>query len=314
MAREEKKSIVASIKDRMEKAKKGANGGGKLFYLKDGQKRRVRFVNDMEDAVVVSFHSVWQSYNHPCLKYYGKSCEHCADSDARHDDWYVWTVYDYESKKRGLFMYKANEKSPVPYMVEFYGSYGTIVDRDYTLSRTGTSFNTSYKLVPLDKTKFKVKDVKPFTKKEIFEILKEEFDLDEMLDDSEDADEDELADGYYDDDEDEAPKKKKSKKSKKPVDDDEDEDEDDIDDDDEDEEDEEPPKKKKKAASKKKKKVVEEDDEDEDEEDDDDDEDELHVKKKKKKYDDDDLDDDDDEDEDDDDYVPPKKKKKKARR
>ncbi len=291
---EKKKSVVDSIKDRI-KNSQGQGPKEGIFYLKDGQKRRVRFISDMEEAESIVMHSLFGSggYFEPCKKYFGIKCDKCKDDDKekRDDTYYVWTVYDYESKKRCLFMYKATEKTPVPYMVEYYENNGTICDRDYTISRTGEKLATSYKIVPLDKSKFR-KSEDPYDKEDIMEILKENYfkkkDEDDNDDDDEPVKKKKKRDEDEDDDDDEPVKKKKKR---------------DEDDDDE------PVKKKKKHAVeydddddepvRKKKKRVDDDDEDElpkrkkrkeKDELDDDDEDEKPAKKKKKRHDDDDDD------------------------
>jgi hypothetical protein len=267
MAKEKAKSLVDMIKD---KIKKGNSGGsvGNTFYLKDGMKKRVRFVSDFEDGIPVLFHSKWGDFNTPCLKYYGQKCPHCnsKDKDVKHVESYAWTVYNHEDKKRQLFIYKANQFSPVPDMIAFYESYGTLLDRDYVISKIGEKLATSYTTVPMDKERFKKKDIEAFTNKEIFEMLKAIYgqDMDLKDEDIDDEDEDEIDDDEEDeipfdadedDDEEEVkpkkkakkeePKKKEKSKQKKKVDDDDDDDDDGYFEDDEEEEEEVKPKKKK---------------------------------------------------------------------
>ena len=279
--KEKSKSMVDIIKSKVK------NSGGsmkRMFYVSDGQKKRVRFLSDAEDAIQILFHDKWGELNTPCLEYYGKNCPYCDRSDVRSRDNFAWSVYNYDTKEVEVLMYKANDSTPVPALLAMYEAYGTLLDRDYIISRTGEKLETSYSVVPLDKKGF-VKKVKALTETQVFEILQKAFDVE--LDDSEVDDE-----GWSDDEDDEeeevTPKKKKKaaaapakKKKKKPE--PEDDDEDDEEDFDEDEEDDEVPW-----------------DEDE-EEDDDDDEDEDE---------DDDDDDDDWEDEDEEEEVKPKKKAK----
>jgi hypothetical protein len=140
-----------------------------------------------------------------------------------------------------------------------YTKYGTLLDRDYELTRDGTGFDTTYDCTPEAPTKI---NIGRYDLLDLKEILVNQL---EMADNAESKDEDE--------DENEpvarkrAAKKTTAKRKPEPVDDDEDEDED------EDDEEEEAPAPKRKPAAKKtapakrtpKAAVVEEDDEDEDE-------------------------------------------------
>lgn len=259
-SKEKKKSISDMIKETLQNAGKG--GWGDNFYLKDGDNKRVRFLTDLDELIVISFHSSKygakkeEKYQHPCLHNYDKECDKC---DSPKDERYAGTLYNFETKKREFFVFKANKCTPIPNMATYFDNYGTLTDRDYSIGQMGSESNKNITMIPNDRGKFKVKDIVPFTEEEIFEMIKADkfmFDLGEdvTLDDIEDLD----------------AKPKKSKKKKA------------VEDDDDDEEEEvAPPKKKKKVVE-----VVEEDEDEEDEEDDDDDDEEEAPpppKKKKKK-------------------------------
>lgn len=264
---EKSKSLVESMKERISRS---GSKKGNLFYLKKDGKCRVRFLQDMEDGIQVQYHDKFGEFSHPCLSYYGKKCPSCKNPEAKHVDNYVWSIWNYETKRVELFMFKASKASPIQPLISMYENYGNITDRDYIIQRNGEGFETNYSVVPMDKKKFKG-DEEPYSKKKVLKMLLEAAQLPE----DEDVDED---DEEEDDDEEEvASKKKVNKKTKSKYDDDEDEEE--LDEDDEDEE-EEKPKKKSKKVEKKKKKVEEDEDEDEDE-----DEEEEKPKKKSKKSD-----------------------------
>ena len=257
---EKAKSLVQSMKERI------SNSGskkGNIFYLKKDGKCRVRFLQDMEEGTKIQFHSKYGEFNHVCLSYFGKKCPNCKNTEAKTYDSFCWTVWNYETKKKELFLFKANKLSPIPALIGMFENYGTICDRDYVIQRNGDGFETSYSVVPMDKKKFKGEE-EPISKKKMLKILKEAFPVDE---DDSDYDNDDEEDEEEDEEEEEVVAKKKSKKEvkKRVV-------EDDDDDEDDDDEEEKPKKSKKedKKKSKKKKKVIEEDEEDED-----DDEDEL---------------------------------------
>lgn len=264
---EKSKSLVESMKERISRS---GSKKGNIFYLKKDGKCRVRFLQDMEDGIQVQYHDKFGEFSHPCLSYYGKKCPSCKNPEAKHVDNYVWSIWNYETKRVELFMFKASKASPIQPLISMYENYGNITDRDYIIQRNGEGFETNYSVVPMDKKKFKG-DEEPYSKKKVLKMLLEAA----QLPDDEDVDED---DDEEDDEEEEITSKKKvNKKTKSKYDDDEDEEE--LDEDDEEEE-EEKPKKKSKKVEKKKKKVEEDEDEDEDE-----DEEEEKPKKKSKKSD-----------------------------
>ena len=292
---EKAKSLVESMKERINRS---GSKKSLQFYLKKDAKCRVRFLQDMEEGIKVQYHDKFGEFGHPCLNYYGKKCPNCNNTEARHYDNFVWSIWNYETKRVELFMFKASKASPIPALISMFENYGTITDRDYVIQRNGEGFDTNYSVIPMDKKKFKGEE-EAFSKKKVLKLLLDvatigNEDVEEDIDDEEDEDEDEVK-----------PKKKANKKSKY----EEDDDEEDYDEDDEEEE---KTKKKSKKSDKKKKKI--EDDEDEDFDEDEDDEEEKpkkksnkSSKKKSKKIEEDDEDDlppweddDDEEDEDDD--------------
>lgn len=231
---EKAKSLLQSMKDNI--AKSGSSRKN-AFFVKSGSKKRIRFITDFEDGLPVDFHSVWQSFDIPCLTYFKKPCPKCeSDEDGiRHYQLYVWTVYDYEEKVRKLFMYKANKCSPTPDMIDKFEIYETLTDRDYYISRKGEKTDTTYSLTPMEPKTFKGgSKIKPFTKNEIFKNLKE-MNLDDLKSilaaaKEEEPDDDEI-------EEKPKPSKKSNKKKKQPEPEpDIEEDDDDIDDEDDDEE------------------------------------------------------------------------------
>lgn len=214
--------LVNSIKNDVKKA---GTSKGNFTFIREGQKVRVRFLQDMDDGMEVTFHdSFADSINVPCQEVFGRECPYCEDDRVRTRSQYIWCVYNYETKKVELFMFPVNNCSPVPALLAMYDTYGTIVDRDFVISVSGKGPDKKYAVVPMDKAKFRNEKAKPFSEKKILQILDKAYPCD--TDDEED-------------DEDERPvaKKSSSKKvqKKKPVDDDDDYDgDDDWGDDDED--------------------------------------------------------------------------------
>lgn len=267
---ESAKSIVQMMKERISKS---GTGQKNIFFVKKDGQVRVRFLTDLEEGVVVPFHTKFKDHNHPCLKLYGRNCPNCHNSDSNTADHFVFTVWNYETKRTEIFIYKATKCTPIPALVTMYETYGTICDRDYVINRQGEQTDTVYTVVPMERKRFKG-DEQPYSKKQIMKMLLKAYPP-ETDDDDEDEEEEEIR-----------PARKSSAKSKNKSSryDEEDDDEDDIlDDEDEDEdddfEDEKPARKSKRKNSNviasSRKKTKRRNDEDEDDEDFDEDFDEV---------------------------------------
>lgn len=238
-------SLIDDIKNQV---KKSGTNKSKFIYFKPGSKIRVRFLNDMEDGHKVLFHDSFAlGINVPCQDLFGRTCTHDEEEGLRHRDLYAWSVFDYEAKEVKILLGAINNFSPIPLLVGMYDTYGTLIDRDYVITKTGTGTSGTFSVVPMDKVRFRNEKAKPYSESKFLSLLDKAF----PDDDAEEEDEDESP----------KPRIKKGKKKAKPV-------EDDFDDDeDEEDEDEEPAPKKKKG--KKKPEPVEEDDDDDDEDEED---------------------------------------------
>lgn len=122
---EKARSIVDIMKDKINKA---SNGIQNIFYVKKDGKVRIRFLTEIEDSVELKFHSKWQSYNHLCNSYLGKDCPHCDEEEegGRPYEMYAFTIWNYESKRREVFMYKATRNSPIFQLISMNEEFGTI--------------------------------------------------------------------------------------------------------------------------------------------------------------------------------------------
>ena len=222
--------------------KKSLKGGGQkgVKTIPTEDSLTVRFLDEPEDWH--GYYEHWlKSGPVPCTTDECEGCESDNEEERRKQFRYLANAYVVDDQK--VWALKM-PKSLVESLMNFHTKYkGTLLDRDYELSRTGSGKNdTKYMAAPDDKHPMKLSR---------FDSKK--FDLDELLSQMVNGDDDD------DDDEDETPRRKKSKSSsgpkksrKKPWDDDEDEDDDPPWDEDEDEdEDDEPVRRPKKSASKK---------------------------------------------------------------
>ena len=195
--RKKKMGIVDKIKN---DAKKAGSNKGKFIFIKDGEKKRVRFLQDMEEGFEATFHDNFNlGVNVPCQEMFGRKCPYCDEEELRTRTQYVWSVWDYDAAEVKLFMYPMNNCSPLGALVSMYETYGTLLDRDYVISVTGKQQNKSFGGVPMDKEKFRNQKAKAISKSKFLEILDKAY-PDEHS-------------GDYEDDEEEETKPKKNNKS-----------------------------------------------------------------------------------------------------
>lgn len=181
--------LIDSIKNDVKKA--GTNKG-KFIYFREGQKIRVRFLTDLDDGLEVVFHDSFErGVNVPCQEIFGRDCPYCEDEGLRTRSQYVWSVYNYETKEVQLFMFPVNNCSPVPALLAMQETYGTILDRDYVISVSGKQQSKTYSVVPMDKAKFRLEKIKPYSEKAILKMLDKAYPCDDAENDDEGEDEEE---------------------------------------------------------------------------------------------------------------------------
>lgn len=182
--------------------KKGGQNKRKFTYFREGQKQRIRFLQDMDEGMEIPFHDSYElGINVPCQELFDRECPYCDDENLRTRNQYVWSVYNYEANEVQLFMYAVNNCTPIPALMAMYENYGTLTDRDYVISVTGKAQNKVYSVVPMDKVKFRNTKAKPYSNKAVLQMIDKAYPCEGTEDEEE---------------EDEAPRKKK-KASKKPV-------------------------------------------------------------------------------------------------
>lgn len=171
--------------------KKSGQNKGKFIYFREGTKQRVRFLNDMDDGMKVTFHDSFEAgINVPCQEEtFGRNCPYCEEEGIRTRSQYIWSVWNYETKEVQLFMFPVNNCSPIPALMAMYENYGTLTDRDYVISVSGKQQNKTFSVVPMDKVKFRNEKAKPFAEKAILKMLDKAFPC-EDAEDEEDWDED----------------------------------------------------------------------------------------------------------------------------
>ena len=170
-------SIVNQIKDQV---KKSGTNKGKFLYFRPGTKVRIRFLVDMDSGYTFTFHDSFErSINTPCQEIFGRTCPYCGDEGLRTRDQYCWPVWDYDAKEVKLLLAPVNNCSPIPALVAMYDTYGTLLDRDYVITKQGSQQNTTFSVVPMDKVKFRNDKAKALSESQILKLLDKAFPCDE---------------------------------------------------------------------------------------------------------------------------------------
>ncbi len=167
-------------------AKKSGSSKGKFLFFKEGEKVRIRFLQDMEDGFEIIFHDNYEAgICVPCRETFGKSCKYCDEDGLRTRSQYAWAVWDYEAKEVKILMYPMNNCSPLGAIAAMYENYGTLLDRDYVISVQGKQQNKTFSVVPMDKNKFRNEKAKPYSKQKFLEILDKAYPDEDEEDDCE---------------------------------------------------------------------------------------------------------------------------------
>lgn len=161
--------LIDDIKNDVRKA--GANKG-KIMYFREGQKVRIRFLEDMDEGRKYTFHDSYaKGISLPCQEIFGRNCKYCEDEELRTRDLYCWSVFDYEANEVKLLLQPVNNCSPIPAIMAMYETYGTLTDRDYVVTAIGKQQNKTFSVVPMDKNKFRNTKAKALSESKILSIL-----------------------------------------------------------------------------------------------------------------------------------------------
>lgn len=172
-----------------EESKKSGQSKGKFVYFRADEKKRIRFLQDMDEGMEIVFHDSFEKgVNVPCQEQYGRDCEYCEDEDLRTRSLYAWSVYDYDSKEVKILMQAVNNCTAIPALMAMYENYGTLLDRDFVITKTGKQQNTSFSVVPMDKNKFRNEKAKALSEKAILKYVDKAYPADGTEDDDDDED------------------------------------------------------------------------------------------------------------------------------
>lgn len=163
-----------------EESKKSGQSKGKFIFFRENEKKRIRFLQDMDEGMEIVFHDNFEKgVNVPCQEIFGKSCHYCEDEELRTRSLFAWSVYDYESNEVKILMQAVNNCTAVPALMALYENYGTLIDRDLVITKTGKQQNTTFSVVPMDKNKFRNDKAKALSEKSILKYLSQAYPADD---------------------------------------------------------------------------------------------------------------------------------------
>lgn len=208
-------NLIKQMKDRI--AKSGSSKKEVLYFAPDSVKR-VRFLQELDTGHMIEFHSDFDIHVYEMCKdpEDHENCKLCQDEVPILEN-YVWSVWDYDSNAVRLICTKATGVSPIPALIEMFEEFGTIKDRDYKIKKVGKGTGGSFVVTPLDKSTFRNSKAKPYSEKQIREILEKAFTSqtnDDADDDDDEEEEEETVSKKSKKASKKAPKKKKSIRSK----------------------------------------------------------------------------------------------------
>ena len=133
---------------------------------------------EFDEGMKIVWHNSYEGgVDTPCLEYYNMDCPHCAvtkEDGMRTREYYAWTVYDYDKQKQRILMYAVSDAyTPIMAILAIYDEFGTVLDRDLIIKRTGKKLNTNYTVINGDKSRSPRGKV--WTQEQIFAKIKKAY-------------------------------------------------------------------------------------------------------------------------------------------
>lgn len=139
---------MSMLDDMLSEITDRGNKKGSVFELSEGQSATIRFITDADEVQRIIIHSRYVQgkkgvgYIIPCPLSYGhKKCElegrddrySGGNRDSKNN--FLFVVYDYRDSKIKTMCYKANMCSPLERIGNYFNDVGTLLGRDFTISR-----------------------------------------------------------------------------------------------------------------------------------------------------------------------------------
>jgi hypothetical protein len=176
VSKEQPVDIVEHIRQKMKEGGGSSNMPPELFFVPKDGKKRIRFLSEFNEAIEVVMHGKYGvMMPQPCLEYYGMECPfHGRKWNTTTQ--YAWTVYDYESKQKKVFMSTLTQYSAMDDLMAIWDEskdkFGnkTIKDRDIVIRRSGGD-KAAYRARDKGPSEFDGEFSKPFSEKKVRAIL-----------------------------------------------------------------------------------------------------------------------------------------------
>ena len=193
MAKEQAMSFIEMFQKKAEETPEKQSFKIHSFNTKEGEKKKIRFISDFNEPITMFMHGKYNpsigkkggmDYNFPCLRQLGKECPMCKeyeeqdDFDLKAKENYIWTVKEYEYDKKLYFMMNASPKAKtiIPYLIDILTDEDEEVEdlrkHDLSIKQIGAGTNKSF-TIKAGKEEEMLNE-KPYTKKEIIELMKQE--------------------------------------------------------------------------------------------------------------------------------------------
>lgn len=174
----QKEKFKMGLLDKIKKSAQSTSENlGDFFYTKEGDKKRIRMLCEIDDGFEVIFHSSYEKkINVPCQKQFGKDCPYCGYheiADMKDKKQYVFTVYNQNEGKQQILMGTAWKAfSAIMPLIEEYeiSEQTTFCDRDYLIMQTGKGMSKTIAVRGQKPAEFTQK-ITPWTKEEIMQKI-----------------------------------------------------------------------------------------------------------------------------------------------
>jgi len=148
-----------------------------FFYTKDGDKKRIRMLCEIDDGFEVIMHSSYEKkINVPCQKQFGRQCPYCTETgieDLKNKTQYVFPIFNQSDSSQQILMAIAyKEFSPVMPLITEYtiNEQTTFCDRDYIIMHTGKGMSKTITVRGQKPCRLEQK-ITPWTKAEIMKKI-----------------------------------------------------------------------------------------------------------------------------------------------
>lgn len=130
----------------------------KIFYIKSGEKKRIRFLREFDkgEGAELVFHDAFKkNIGTVCKNEFNQKCNHCDCEDVRTRQFFSWPIFDYEANEVKILFYPYNGAySPLADLMEIFEETGSLLDKDVVIKKRGTNQDVNFKATELEKSKF----------------------------------------------------------------------------------------------------------------------------------------------------------------